>query len=92
MIDYYCPGEAILEFLESNSMTRWDLGEDLHLDEKEMDRLIYGERELTDEMAAQLESFFGASKEFWMELEKNYREDLEKELDKVMYGEPKNDS
>jgi len=69
-----CPGQTIAELLEERSMDFIYFARQMELTNAQMMSLLFGEIELTSEMAQKLEQVFGASAKFWENSEANYRE------------------
>ena len=67
------PGETIREMIDEFHMTRLELASGLNLSEDEVSQLLNGERQITFEIATELELVLGLHPDFWMNLEKNYQ-------------------
>ena len=62
------PGDTIIELMCTN------LAQKLRLDEDSFSSIVFGYEPITEKVAEKLEEEFGISKSFWLNLEKNYRE------------------
>jgi len=72
------PGEILLDALEERSMTQTDLAKKMGLPRKAISNLIHADQPLTDTIAMKLESVLGISATFWLNLERQYRDGLER--------------
>ncbi len=75
------PGETIRELMESRGISVSDLREVMEMTEEELNQLLDGDTEeakaeITERTAKWLESMFGPSADFWLGLERRYREKL----------------
>lgn len=75
------PGKTILELLETNSMTQIDLAEKTGIHKKTINEIIKGKAPITPSTALKFEYVFNIPASFWNNLEKNYREVLERKKD-----------
>jgi antitoxin HigA-1 len=67
------PGEVLREeFLKPNGMTVNALAKALHLTASRVNEIARGQRGITAETALRLEQYFGASAQFWMNLQSAY--------------------
>lgn len=74
------PGATIADVLRERKLsTRW-LAPRLGLTFRQTVELIHGKRELTAEMGLLLASCLYGTQEFWLEREKQYREQVEEKL------------
>jgi addiction module HigA family antidote len=70
------PGETLLEdFLKPLGMSANRLALDLHVPVTRIDDIVRGRRSVTADTALRLARYFGASAQFWINLQGNY--DLE---------------
>ena len=76
-----CPGDTILDLLEANNMTQIDLASKLGITKKNVNEIIKGKAPLTAKNALKLEYIFNIPASFWNNLEKEYRESLERKKD-----------
>lgn len=72
------PGETIKEQLLDRGVSQKAFAAQMELSEKQIDRLLSGEVQLTQEIADQLETVLGVPARFWCRLEEIYREKLTK--------------
>lgn len=75
------PGATIKDILEERGISINDFSQQTGLGHNSIQALFKGERPITTFLANRLEEMFGASAAFWMEREKQYRED-KKRLEK----------
>jgi plasmid maintenance system antidote protein VapI len=66
--------------MEERGATTRDLAQFTNRSIDEVSRLLVGRSQLTEDWAKQLAGFFGASKEFWLRREEQYRLDVERLL------------
>lgn len=67
------PGEILLkEFLEPMGIISSDLADELEIDQEYMTRLINQTEKIDEVVAVKLGKYFKMSKEFWLNLQKNY--------------------
>ncbi len=66
------PGEVVAEELEARSMTQRTLAAAMGRPEQAISEIIRGKKGITPETALQLSNVFGASAEFWMNLQTTY--------------------
>ena len=76
------PGENLTEEIEARGMTSQDLASVLGVSEQFVAEIIRGERPITDDIAAGLETAMGIRAGFWTGLEANYRETLSRLQDR----------
>jgi HTH-type transcriptional regulator/antitoxin HigA len=67
------PGRTIKRELEARGWTQKYLAELTGYPRQTIRQIIHGEKEITSEIAAKLSKAFGVSKQFWINLETNYR-------------------
>lgn len=70
------PGETIKQLMKTYNVTKYDLAERTMIYEGDIDDLLNGGLYIYDTIAKELEYVFGIKAEFWLNLEKQYREDL----------------
>lgn len=70
------PGETIKEVMENNSITKNQLQQKLCISLDTLEDLLEGDIPLTEHIAEQLEAIFDIDKQFWINLEENYRKEL----------------
>lgn len=85
-INYYdeyviAPGETILELLEAKYMTQLDLASQTGMSKKTINEIIQGKASITTSTALKFEYVFSLPASFWLNLESNYRESLERKKD-----------
>jgi HTH-type transcriptional regulator / antitoxin HigA len=68
------PGDTITDILRRTGMTTNDLAEQLDITAKLAKKLLTGEIEISEDLAAQLYATIGGSTEFWLRREQMYRE------------------
>ncbi len=74
--DWVCPpGESIRERMEHLFMKPEEVYRPLGLTAERFEKLLIGEEVITSEMAMVLSDLLGSSYGFWMNREKNYRDD-----------------
>lgn len=77
------PGEVLKDFLDANGMTQKELAKEMKITEKTMVQLISAKSPINQEYAYALEVIFGVPKSFWMNLQRNYDDQLaEKERER----------
>lgn len=72
--EYFPPGEFIQEELAERGWSDSDLAALMAVDRDDVVALLVGTIEITPEIAARLSSALGTSTEFWMNLERLYRQ------------------
>lgn len=72
------PGETIKEQLQNRGLTQREFAERMDFSDKHISRLINGYVELNTNVALRLETVLGLPASFWLNLEANYRENLER--------------
>ena len=72
------PGATILEQLETRDMSLDEFTLKMGLSKQEIDHLVRGQMELTEDIAVKLESVLGIPATYWSNLEMLYREALKK--------------
>ncbi len=85
------PGETIREFMGAHEISVSDLSEVMEMTEEELNQLLDGDTEeakaeITERTAKWLESMFGPSADFWLGLERRYRENLKKVEEELKDG------
>lgn len=66
------PGEVLAEELEARSMTQRTLAAAMGRPEQAISEIVRGKKGITPDTALQLSDVFGASAEFWMNLQTTY--------------------
>lgn len=74
------PGATILEYLAVNNKTPLQLAIKLNITTDDVTMLLLGKIPVTPELAEDLERELWGSKEFWLNLEENYRKKIDKLL------------
>ena len=73
------PGETVKESLEYLGYTSRDFAAQTGINQKDLDGIIEGKAPITPEIAAKLGKAIGTTGEtFWLNLQKNYEETLER--------------
>lgn len=80
------PGETILETIENLGISQTELGERLGKNKAKTSDLINGKTSITNETARKLEMVLGISASFWLNLEKEYQEEI-LEIEKLAFLE-----
>lgn len=80
------PGETILETIENLGISQTELGERLGKNKAKTSELINGKTSITNETARKLEMVLGISASFWLNLEKEYQEEI-LEIEKLAFLE-----
>lgn len=78
-----CPGDTILETIESRGVNISMFATYMRMPVKETSKLISGRAPITDQIATKLESVLGIDRQFWLNSEKIYREKLDNLQKKV---------
>ena len=68
------PGETLRDIVDMRNQTCLDVMEGLSLSLGQLDNLYIGSMKIDEKLAERLSVFAGASKEFWIAREKNYRD------------------
>lgn len=71
------PGYTIKEQLEDRNINLNDFIVKMNMSKEDVELLIEGKVILTNELASKLELVLGLSKQFWINLENNYRNKLD---------------
>lgn len=71
------PGATIQEQLTSKGLTQNELATRIGLSQDQLDRLIKGELQLTNELALKLENALGVPAQFWINLEAVYHKKIQ---------------
>ena len=77
------PGEGLLEEIEFRGISPRELAASLRLPVEAVNELIGGDRAITPDIAASLESALGVSAQFWLNLEARYRTTLARQWEKT---------
>lgn len=72
------PGATIEDLLTERSISKKDFAAQLGRTPKQLQDLLKGAAQITDEIAERLSGLFGISKQFWVSRELQYREGLER--------------
>ena len=80
------PGETILETIKNLGISQTELGERLGKSKAKTSELINGKTSITNETARKLEMVLGVSASFWLNLEKEYQEEIV-EIEKLAFFE-----
>lgn len=70
------PGDTISDILKDRKLSIGSFAEKINYSKRETNDLIEGQLEINHEIACKLEMVLGASKDFWLNREFNYRKDL----------------
>ena len=73
------PGETLKELLETKNITSSELSLKIKTEQKIVDGIIDGTEPITKEIADKFSKVFNIPSSFWNNLEKNYRDTLERE-------------
>lgn len=82
------PGETIESILEERGMTLDEFSISIQKTPAEVQQLLGGQMEITEDLAQTLSSVLGASPKFWLNRERQYREDsarLDKQLHNLLH-------
>ena len=71
------PGYTIKEQLEDRNINLNDFMAKMNMSKEDVELLIEGKIILTNELASKLELVLGLPKQFWINLENNYRKKLD---------------
>lgn len=71
-----CPGDYIVDAIEEQGWEISDLAFSLGISEGDLYDYIDGEMSITPRLAVKLTAVLGYTPNFWLEVEKNYTEDL----------------
>ncbi len=71
------PGRIVKQELEARGWSQKDLAAVLGRPEQAVSEIVNGVKQITPETALELAQAFGTSPELWMNLEANYREELQ---------------
>jgi len=71
-----CPGDSIQEHIDHISMSQAELAERLGRSVPKLNELIKGKAPITKETATKLEYVLGVPSSFWINLERNYQDEL----------------
>lgn len=81
------PGETLRDILEEKGMTQSQLAKQMGRPRKTINEIIQGKASITPQTAIQLERVLGASAEFWINREGQYRLNLERIKNRTNYVE-----
>src|SRR5690349_18810589 len=71
-----CPGDTIQETIDTLGMSQVELAERMGRTKEKLNELINGKAPITKETAAKLEYVLGIPANTWMELERQYQEEI----------------
>lgn len=71
-----CPGDSIQEHIDHIGMSQAELAERLGRSKEKLNELIKGKAAITKETATKLEYVLGVPVGFWLNLERNYQDEL----------------
>ncbi len=86
------PGEGLLEEIEFRGISPRELAASLRLPVEAVNELTGGDRAITPDIAASLESALGVSAQSWLNLEARYRTTLARQWEKTGHGGATGDS
>jgi addiction module HigA family antidote len=73
------PGEILLEeYLKPMNISQYRLAKDIHVDPRQINEIIHGQRSITADTALRLARYFGTSERFWLNLQSHYDLELQK--------------
>ena len=72
------PGRHLLETLLAKNISLLDFAPKMFMTLEEVEELIFGQTPITIQFANSIAAITGVDAEFWINLEKNYRDKLEK--------------
>ncbi|HET9080916.1 MAG TPA: HigA family addiction module antitoxin [Trebonia sp.] len=76
------PGEILLmEFLQPLELSQYQLARSIAVPARRLNEIVHGQRRISADTALRLARFFGTSERFWMNLQRRY--DLEIEKDRL---------
>lgn len=78
------PGSTIADWMEERRITEDELANSLEIDKQDVFKLLIGDLEINSVLAGHLNNVIGGSVEFWLDREKNYREDLKMGREKLI--------
>lgn len=70
------PGQTLARLLSKHNLSQKELALKTGLTEKHISNIIQGKASITEETAIKLEYVFGGAANFWINLQKNYDEDV----------------
>lgn len=70
------PGDTIKECMEHHHISIEQFAQRIGMDVDDVPSLLDGTCKIDEQLAQKLEVIFGPSKQFWINREKNYRNDL----------------
>ncbi|WP_197386300.1 ImmA/IrrE family metallo-endopeptidase [Ralstonia pseudosolanacearum] len=70
------PGRTLVDLLAARRLSRDELAESIDLVREDLDELIDGAAQLSEDVASRLGAVFGTSATFWIRREEQYREQL----------------
>jgi plasmid maintenance system antidote protein VapI len=72
------PGETIQDLLDERGIDRPRFADMSGLSIPEVEALLHGRMEILEPLADRLETIFGVTRSFWLERDRQYREDLKR--------------
>lgn len=72
------PGMTVQEYLEQHGITEEEFGACAGITHEKLSRILEGEELIDSDTARRLASVTGIKEEFWIRMEKHYRDDLER--------------
>lgn len=73
------PGHTVKSFMQQYQMTTLELADKLRMSEEGLENLFTGRHRVTEELAGELSYIFSAGKDYWLALERDYRDELARE-------------
>lgn len=70
------PGETISDLLEERKMTQNDLAILTNVSQSYISNVLVGKERISEQFAIMLEQVFDIPKSFWLNLQKNYDDEL----------------
>ena len=75
------PGEVLMEdFIKGFGITQHKLAVSIGVPPRRINEIVHGKRGITADTALRLERYFGASAQFWMNLQMRYELELAEDL------------
>lgn len=79
------PGKLLREELKERKITQKDFANTLGMQQSHLNEILQGKRRISAQMAVKLEREFGASAEFWLNLQVRYDLEMERQGGKEIY-------
>jgi HTH-type transcriptional regulator/antitoxin HigA len=70
------PGETVKEIIEDRGISVSAFAKEMRMKESEIDKLLNGSIPITERIAERLQNTIGVDREFWINLEAGYRDDI----------------